>query len=93
MSWLLTVMLVVYSLFFAWRANLDISRPLLLGVVSYSTSTHSAILFLSKLFANIIIYLQWSKSLLKTKLSLTLHHREGIDGRYIQYPETRGLKQ
>ncbi|XP_013131756.1 transmembrane protein 260 isoform X3 [Oreochromis niloticus] len=32
-SWLLTVMLVVYSLFFAWRANLDISRPLLLGVV------------------------------------------------------------
>uniref|UniRef100_A0A3B4HAC3 Transmembrane protein 260 n=1 Tax=Pundamilia nyererei TaxID=303518 RepID=A0A3B4HAC3_9CICH len=27
------VMLVVYSLFFAWRANLDISRPLLLGVV------------------------------------------------------------
>ncbi|XP_023149470.2 transmembrane protein 260 isoform X1 [Amphiprion ocellaris] len=32
-SWLLTAMLVVYSLFFAWRANLDISRPLLLGVV------------------------------------------------------------
>ncbi|KAG7510629.1 transmembrane protein 260 isoform X1 [Solea senegalensis] len=32
-SWLLTVMLVVYSLFFSWRANLDISRPLLLGVV------------------------------------------------------------
>lgn len=32
-SWLLTVMLVVYSLFFAWRANLDVSRPLLLGVV------------------------------------------------------------
>ncbi|CAJ1073650.1 transmembrane protein 260 [Xyrichtys novacula] len=31
--WLLTAMLVVYSLFFAWRANLDISRPLLLGVV------------------------------------------------------------
>ncbi|XP_028251319.1 transmembrane protein 260 [Parambassis ranga] len=32
-SWLWTAMLVVYSLFFAWRANLDISRPLLLGVV------------------------------------------------------------
>ncbi|KAG8013400.1 hypothetical protein GBF38_021746 [Nibea albiflora] len=32
-SWLLAAMLVVYSLFFAWRANLDISRPLLLGVV------------------------------------------------------------
>ncbi|XP_075874276.1 protein O-mannosyl-transferase TMEM260 isoform X3 [Nelusetta ayraudi] len=32
-SWLIATMLVVYSLFFAWRANLDISRPLLLGVV------------------------------------------------------------
>lgn len=32
-SWLFAVMLLVYSLFFAWRANLDISRPLLLGVV------------------------------------------------------------
>ncbi|XP_033966881.1 LOW QUALITY PROTEIN: protein O-mannosyl-transferase TMEM260 [Pseudochaenichthys georgianus] len=32
-SWLFTAMMVVYSLFFAWRANLDISRPLLLGVV------------------------------------------------------------
>ncbi|XP_071780324.1 transmembrane protein 260 [Centroberyx gerrardi] len=32
-SWLLAAMLLVYSLFFAWRANLDISRPLLLGVV------------------------------------------------------------
>ncbi|XP_041703625.2 transmembrane protein 260 [Coregonus clupeaformis] len=31
--WLLTAMLLLYSLFFAWRANLDISRPLLLGVV------------------------------------------------------------
>ncbi|XP_038865447.1 transmembrane protein 260-like [Salvelinus namaycush] len=31
--WLLTTMLLLYSLFFAWRANLDISRPLLLGVV------------------------------------------------------------
>lgn len=42
MSWLLTTMLVVYSLFFAWRANLDIGRPLLLGVVSYKL--HSAML-------------------------------------------------
>ncbi|KAM9842083.1 protein O-mannosyl-transferase TMEM260 [Aulostomus maculatus] len=33
MSWLLTAMLLVYSLFFAWRANLDVTRPLLLGVV------------------------------------------------------------
>ncbi|XP_056915459.1 transmembrane protein 260 [Takifugu flavidus] len=32
-AWLLSAMLVVYSLFFAWRANLDVSRPLLLGVV------------------------------------------------------------
>uniref|UniRef100_H3DJ23 Transmembrane protein 260 n=1 Tax=Tetraodon nigroviridis TaxID=99883 RepID=H3DJ23_TETNG len=31
--WLFSAMLVVYSLFFAWRANLDVSRPLLLGVV------------------------------------------------------------
>lgn len=36
MVWLLFAMLVVYSLFFAWRANLDVGRPLLLGVVSYS---------------------------------------------------------
>ncbi|XP_041828779.1 transmembrane protein 260 isoform X2 [Melanotaenia boesemani] len=32
-SWLLTAMMLFYLLFFAWRANLDISRPLLLGVV------------------------------------------------------------
>ncbi|KAM9787559.1 protein O-mannosyl-transferase TMEM260 isoform X1 [Syngnathus typhle] len=31
--WLLVSMLLIYSLFFAWRANLDISRPLLFGVV------------------------------------------------------------
>lgn len=37
MAWLLSAMLVVYSLFFAWRANLDVGRPLLLGVVSYET--------------------------------------------------------
>lgn len=37
-SWLLTAMLLVYSLFFAWRANLDISRPLLLGVVCNNMS-------------------------------------------------------
>lgn len=47
MSWLLAAMLVVYSLFFAWRANLDISRPLLLGVVSYETSTLLVILIQS----------------------------------------------
>uniref|UniRef100_A0A3B4AA57 Uncharacterized protein n=1 Tax=Periophthalmus magnuspinnatus TaxID=409849 RepID=A0A3B4AA57_9GOBI len=32
-SLLVISMLLVYSLFFAWRANLDIGRPLLLGVV------------------------------------------------------------
>ncbi|XP_068608236.1 LOW QUALITY PROTEIN: protein O-mannosyl-transferase TMEM260 [Brachionichthys hirsutus] len=32
-SWLLATMLLVYSVFFAWRANLDIGSPLLLGVV------------------------------------------------------------
>uniref|UniRef100_A0A6I8SSY6 Transmembrane protein 260 n=1 Tax=Xenopus tropicalis TaxID=8364 RepID=A0A6I8SSY6_XENTR len=30
---LFTIMLLCYSLFFAWRANLDISKPLFLGVV------------------------------------------------------------
>lgn len=32
--WLFTGMLCLYSLFFAWRANLDITKPLFLGVVS-----------------------------------------------------------
>ncbi|XP_054683679.1 transmembrane protein 260 isoform X2 [Grus americana] len=31
--WLFTGMLCLYSLFFAWRANLDITKPLFLGVV------------------------------------------------------------
>uniref|UniRef100_UPI00398F7EFD protein O-mannosyl-transferase TMEM260 isoform X1 n=1 Tax=Pristiophorus japonicus TaxID=55135 RepID=UPI00398F7EFD len=31
--WLFTVMLCSYSLFFSWRANLDISKPLFVGVV------------------------------------------------------------
>ncbi|XP_075805318.1 protein O-mannosyl-transferase TMEM260 isoform X2 [Microtus pennsylvanicus] len=31
--WLFTGMLCIYSLFFAWRANLDISKPLFMGVV------------------------------------------------------------
>ncbi|XP_060700543.1 protein O-mannosyl-transferase TMEM260 isoform X1 [Hemiscyllium ocellatum] len=31
--WLFTVMLGSYSLFFSWRANLDISKPLFVGVV------------------------------------------------------------
>uniref|UniRef100_A0A4W3JVX4 Transmembrane protein 260 n=1 Tax=Callorhinchus milii TaxID=7868 RepID=A0A4W3JVX4_CALMI len=31
--WLFTVMLCLYSLFFSWRANLDITKPLFLGVV------------------------------------------------------------
>ncbi|XP_036397385.1 transmembrane protein 260 [Megalops cyprinoides] len=33
LPWLLASMLLLYSLFFAWRANLDIKKPLLLGVV------------------------------------------------------------
>lgn len=33
--WLFTGMFCIYSLFFAWRANLDISKPLFMGVVSY----------------------------------------------------------
>ncbi|XP_021104853.1 transmembrane protein 260 isoform X2 [Heterocephalus glaber] len=31
--WLFTGMFYIYSLFFAWRANLDISKPLFMGVV------------------------------------------------------------
>ncbi|XP_023557421.1 transmembrane protein 260 [Octodon degus] len=31
--WLFAGMLYIYSLFFAWRANLDISKPLFMGVV------------------------------------------------------------
>ncbi|XP_078426756.1 transmembrane protein 260 isoform X2 [Cetorhinus maximus] len=31
--WLFTVMLCSYSLFFSWRANLDLSKPLFVGVV------------------------------------------------------------
>ncbi|NWI99981.1 TM260 protein, partial [Crypturellus undulatus] len=31
--WLFAGMLCVYSLFFAWRANLDITKPLFMGVV------------------------------------------------------------
>uniref|UniRef100_A0A8C3TAI3 Transmembrane protein 260 n=1 Tax=Chelydra serpentina TaxID=8475 RepID=A0A8C3TAI3_CHESE len=33
MIWLFTGMLCIYSLFFAWRANLDITKPLFMGVV------------------------------------------------------------
>jgi hypothetical protein len=35
--WLFTGMLCLYSLFFAWRANLDISKPLFMGVVSFNS--------------------------------------------------------
>uniref|UniRef100_A0A8C5KE17 Transmembrane protein 260 n=1 Tax=Jaculus jaculus TaxID=51337 RepID=A0A8C5KE17_JACJA len=31
--WLFTGMVCIYSVFFAWRANLDISKPLFMGVV------------------------------------------------------------
>uniref|UniRef100_A0A287AWD7 Transmembrane protein 260 n=2 Tax=Sus scrofa TaxID=9823 RepID=A0A287AWD7_PIG len=33
LAWLFTGMFCIYSLFFAWRANLDISKPLFMGVV------------------------------------------------------------
>ncbi|KAM9147855.1 protein O-mannosyl-transferase TMEM260 isoform 2-T2 [Pangshura tecta] len=33
MIWLFTGMLYIYSFFFAWRANLDITKPLFMGVV------------------------------------------------------------
>ncbi|XP_038261718.1 transmembrane protein 260 isoform X3 [Dermochelys coriacea] len=33
MIWLFTGMLCIYSFFFAWRANLDITKPLFMGVV------------------------------------------------------------
>uniref|UniRef100_A0A8C0G6I6 Transmembrane protein 260 n=1 Tax=Chelonoidis abingdonii TaxID=106734 RepID=A0A8C0G6I6_CHEAB len=33
MIWLFTGMFCIYSLFFAWRANLDITKPLFMGVV------------------------------------------------------------
>ncbi|CAL8286647.1 unnamed protein product [Lota lota] len=33
LCWLFIAMQLLYSLFFAWRANLDISKPLMLGVV------------------------------------------------------------
>jgi len=32
--WLIVTMVSIYSVFFAWRANLNIEKPLLLGVVS-----------------------------------------------------------
>ncbi|XP_047623381.1 transmembrane protein 260 isoform X5 [Phacochoerus africanus] len=33
LAWLFTGMFCIYSLFFAWRANLDISKPLFMGVM------------------------------------------------------------
>lgn len=57
-SWLLAAMLLVYSVFFAWRANLDISRPLLLGVVSCETSVVLWCLF-STVLQQYCVYLVW----------------------------------
>ncbi|KAH0620270.1 hypothetical protein JD844_020408 [Phrynosoma platyrhinos] len=42
--WLFTLMLLAYSLFFAWRANLDISRPLFQGVVERFWMQSNAVL-------------------------------------------------
>jgi len=39
--WLIVTMVGIYSVFFAWRANLNIEKPLLLGVVS-SSLRHSS---------------------------------------------------
>lgn len=58
MSGLFAAMLLVYSLFFAWRANLDISRPLLLGVVSYETSAQFDTLPSSRGVSIVFIYLE-----------------------------------
>ncbi|XP_043930364.1 transmembrane protein 260 isoform X2 [Protopterus annectens] len=33
LTWLFTMMLLIYLLFFGWRANLDFSKPLFLGVI------------------------------------------------------------
>ena len=48
-SGLFTAMLCVYMLFFAWRANLDISKPLLLGVVSMDPSLMKYSMYVSQL--------------------------------------------
>ncbi|KAJ8341621.1 hypothetical protein SKAU_G00339120 [Synaphobranchus kaupii] len=45
LPWLLVSMLLLYSLFFAWRANLDIEKPLLLGVVERFWLQSDAALF------------------------------------------------
>ncbi|KAF7251552.1 hypothetical protein EYD10_03017 [Varanus komodoensis] len=42
--WLFTSMLLAYSLFFAWRANLDISKPLFRGVVERFWMQSNAVL-------------------------------------------------
>ncbi|XP_062824711.1 protein O-mannosyl-transferase TMEM260 isoform X8 [Anolis carolinensis] len=42
--WLFTLMLLAYSLFFAWRANLDISKPLFKGVVERFWMQSNAVL-------------------------------------------------
>ncbi|KAJ7990719.1 hypothetical protein DPEC_G00289830 [Dallia pectoralis] len=44
--WLLTTMMLLYSVFFAWRANLDISKALLLGVVERFWLQSDAVLYL-----------------------------------------------
>lgn len=63
MSVLVTSMLLVYSLFFAWRANLDIGRPLLLGVVErFWLQSDAAVCVLAGLGLN------WTCSNLERKL-------------------------
>ncbi|XP_053142782.1 transmembrane protein 260 isoform X2 [Hemicordylus capensis] len=42
--WLFTWMLLAYSFFFAWRANLDISKPLFMGVVERFWMQSNAVL-------------------------------------------------
>ncbi|XP_019909376.1 transmembrane protein 260 isoform X2 [Esox lucius] len=66
--WLLTAMLLLYSLFFAWRANLDISRPLLLGVVERFWLQSDAVVFVLAGLG-----LSWTHSGLVTRLG-----REGL---------------
>ncbi|OCT68540.1 transmembrane protein 260 isoform X1 [Xenopus laevis] len=63
---LFTVMLVCYSLFFAWRANLDISKPLFLGVVERFWMQSN---FVVSLFAG--LGMAFLTNILKTKMNRT----------------------
>ncbi|KAL5008068.1 hypothetical protein ScPMuIL_013649 [Solemya velum] len=59
-SSLFLLMMVVYALFFAWRANLDVENPLLLGVVERFWMQSDIILFtigIGELFRYVTLFL------------------------------------